>query len=368
MNDSIVTDHHPSIKQQFAILTFTCFYFIRWFIDSMSGLEWTINILAILVFLPCYFIAFNFSKWTLPCSIFLVFLAIAVAPYNYGANCFAIYACSFFSYTQPVKRAVALVAATLLLLLLATYYLHLDFISFFVISAVIIFGLSLSGMIDRQRLTLQYREKKSQQEMARLAKVAERERISQDLHDVVGHSLTAIHLKSQLAEKLLQQNQSEQALEHIRDVKNSAYSALREIRQTLAGINQQGLENELEAQKDFLESIGIQFTYAMPNIPLPAKLESDILLIARESITNIVRHAKATTCSITITHLPDRIAIHIHDNGTGILAKQKTCGGIGLKGIEQRIAAHGGSVRYDNHLGLTIHIDIPWSTDDRLEP
>ncbi len=348
---------HTPVRQQIAILTFILFYFIRWFVAPMSMVEWVINITALVLFLLCYFICFNFQKWVLPSAAIMILMSVMVAPYNFGANCFAIYACSFFAYTQPSKRAILLCAGTLGLMACCTYFMKLDIISYFAVGAVIIVGSGASGILERQRIQHDLKQRKSQDEISRLAKIAERERISQDLHDVVGHSLTAIHLTSQLAQQLVAKGDYDKASECLHKIQLTSQNSLKEIRETLSGMNKLGLAAELEAQQEFLHSIGIEFEYLLPMIDLPPKLESDLLLIVRESVTNIVRHSHATSCHVTIAAENDWISVLIQDNGVGLKPDNKL--GSGLAGIQNRVNMHGGSVSYDNARGLALNIRVP---------
>lgn len=350
------------LAQQIAILVFSGFYFIHWFIEPMTMTKWLMQISAFAVFLMAYFIGFNIPKLTLPCAICMVILSFLVAPYNYGANTFAIYACSFFAYYQPPKRALFFIAMTLLSLLVTTLMHQLHLIFFFGVSAVMIFGLSFSGMIDRQRLQHQQREQHSQNEIMRLAKVAERERISQDLHDVIGHSLTGIYLKAQLTLKRLEQGDQQAAKEQCIAVAQLAQSALKEIRATLADMKKQSLADELDAQQTFLASLEIEFQYHLPKEQLttPA-IESDLLLIVRELITNTLRHAQASKVRVTLTINNNAVQLNYSDNGNGMKSHDESDFGNGLQGIRQRVHQRGGAFDIHNNAGLHINLTLPRS-------
>lgn len=335
--------HVPPLKQKIAILVFTGFYFIRWFYPPIPLYEWAINIGGFAIFLVCYFLAFNVQRWTLPCALTMVVLSVVVAPYNNGANIFAIYACSFFAYFLPARTALLFIGLTILALAGACYFFQLNFVFYFVVGAVPSIGIGISGVIDRQRIQHEKRERRSQEEVARLAKIAERERIGQDLHDVVGHALTAIHLKIQLAIKQLEQDQKNPALANLQHVQQLSQNVLQEIRQTIAGIKKQSLEAELEAQRDLLNSLGLIFTFQLPPVLLPAPLESDLLLIVRETMTNILRHAKATQCSFACCMEQDVLHVTIRDNGIGMVHYHDGAFGNGLQGIRQRVTLRRGS-------------------------
>lgn len=359
--------HIPPLRQQLAILVFATFYFMRWFFP-MTALEWVINIIGLGVFLACYFTAFNVQRLTLLAALTMLVLAFAIAPYNNGANTFAIYAASFFAYFFPTRAALMLLVLTIATLGAATYVFQLHFIFYFVIGAVTSTGIAVSGIIDRQRLVHERQEQKSREEMQRLAKIAERERIGQDLHDTIGHSLTAINLKAQLARKQLERNSTDEAGQHLEHIQQLAQTALKDIRQTIAGIKKLGLEEELEAQRDLLGSLGIKLNYQLPQTLLAPTLESDLLLIAREAITNILRHANATRCELICRANGDRLEMLIRDNGKGMPSAAEAQFGNGLQGILQRVNLRRGNLKVNppeyrdaTWPGLVLQLDLPWS-------
>lgn len=351
-------DRLPLIHQ-LAILVFSGFYFIHWFGESRSASSWFAQLGVFFLFLILYFTAFNVRRLTIPCALAMVVLAFVVAPLNHGANTFAIYACSFFAYYQPPRRALVLTALTLISLLIATIVHQLHMLYYFGISAVMVFGLSFSGIVDRQRLEHSKREKSSQAEIRRLAQIAERERIGQDLHDVIGHSLTGIHLKAQLAVKQLEQGNQQGAHEQCDAVAQLAHLALKEIRATLANIKRQSLAEELYAQQAFLQSLGLRFDCRMPDEPIPAAVETDLLLIVRELITNALRHAEATCITLQITSSQQTIQLLYGDNGKGMTHPEEEHLGMGLQGIRRRAGERGGALSISsNGQGLQITITL----------
>mgnify|MGYP001213380806 CR=1 FL=1 len=362
--------HIPPLRQQFAILVFTSFYFTRWFFP-MSAREWLVNIAGLGLFLGCYFLAFNRQRFTLATSLGMLVLAVVIAPYNNGANTFAIYSASFFAYFFPPRTALLLLVLNLTALGAAAYFFELHFLYYFVIGAVSSVGIALSGILDRQRLIHERQAQKSREEIQRLAKIAERERIGQDLHDTIGHSLTAINLKVQLALKQLEFAQSDAAKQNLEQVQHLAQTALKDIRLTVAGIQKLGFEEELEAQRDLLESLGIQLRYQLPDTLLAPTLESDLLLIAREAITNILRYANASRCELLCQAKDGRVEMLIRDNGCGMPDATEARFGNGLRGILQRVTLRRGVLKVNPPErqdpawpGLTLLLELPWSATD----
>jgi two-component system sensor histidine kinase DesK len=230
---------------------------------------------------------------------------------------------------------------------------------YFGITTTMIFGIGFSGIIDRQRMVHQRREHHSQNEIQRLAKEAERERIGQDLHDVIGHSLTSIHLKAQLATKRLTHGEFDEARAQCEAIANLASDALKEIRETLADIKRQSLAEELRAQQQSLAQLGIEFNFSLPQEMLIPTLESDLLLISRELITNTLRHAQATQIQLTLSFTQATLSIHYHDNGHGMSSTDEQVFGNGLQGIRHRVQRRQGSFALRNDRGLNIDITLP---------
>ena len=348
-----------SVAQQVAILAFSIFYFVQWIVAPKENLNWPVQIGAYLLFIVGYFTAFNIRQLTLGCAMGMVAMAYVIAPYNYGANTFAIYACSFFAYFQPPKRALLWISLTILSLLICTWQNKLHPLFYFGISAVMIMGLSVSGIIDRQQIHHRRREQHSQQEIKRLAKIAERERIGQDLHDVIGHNLTGIHLKAQLAVENVQQGEYAEAKTQCQTIADLSQQALREIRETLADIKKQSLFEECTAQKVFLNSLDIDFDFQLPDLPIPATLESDLLLVIRELITNSLRHADASHYVLRIQAVERSWLLQYTDNGKGLADTSEQQLGSGLQGIRRRIVQHQGEFSLGTKPGFELTLRLP---------
>jgi two-component system, NarL family, sensor histidine kinase DesK len=122
--------------------------------------------------------------------------------------------------------------------------------------------------------------------------VAERERISRDMHDVLGHTLTAIALKSELAEKLIDTDVV-RAAQEIRDVARITRESLGELRAAIAGYRAAGIEAELGRARSALESAGLRVECEVESVSLTSEQEGVLALAVREGVTNVIRHAKA---------------------------------------------------------------------------
>jgi len=194
----------------------------------------------------------------------------------------------------------------------------------------------------------------TQEEVERLAKMAERERIARDLHDVLGHTLSVIALKSELAGKLVERD-PERAGAEIREVERISRDALREVRSAIAGYRSEGLQAELARARLALESSGIKLEYfTQPVEPGPAR-ETVLALALREAVTNVVRHSGARTCRISLQEENGEVVLRVQDAGRGGEASF----GIGLSSMRERVEGLGGRMERQGDGGTALLVALP---------
>lgn len=206
----------------------------------------------------------------------------------------------------------------------------------------------------------------AQAENARLAVAEavaeERLRFARDLHDLLGHSLSLIVLKSELAGRL-QCVDAERATGEMRDVEGVAREALREVREAVAGYRQPTLATELPGARIMLAAAGIAcdvedgseqwaggserwIRFPSAHCSLPPAVDATLAWTVREGVTNVIRHSNAHHCVIRMTGTERSINVEITDDGTCVPSAQiigAGNGGSGLVGLTERAAAHGGS-------------------------
>lgn len=184
----------------------------------------------------------------------------------------------------------------------------------------------------------------AQDEITRLAVVEERARFSRDLHDVLGHSLTVVAMKSELAARLVDVD-AERAKTEMQDVERLAREALQGLRQAVSGYREASLGAELVSARAALSAASI--TGTVPPVSDETVAATDVrslfAWVLREGVTNVIRHASASTVRITLT----RTALTIEDDGTGMLAVPvagPVLGGNGLRGLHERADAVGATI------------------------
>ena len=194
----------------------------------------------------------------------------------------------------------------------------------------------------------------AQDEIEHLAKVAERERIARDMHDVLGHTLSLITLKAELARKLVDRD-PERAKQEMQDVEHTSRAALAEVREAISGYRGEGLGAELLRARQALETAGIAVECESTEVPLSRAQESVLALALREAVTNVVRHAQAQRCSVRLSREQELCTLEIADNGRGADAPE----GNGLRGMRERLEAIGGSLQRQTQAGTRLIIHLP---------
>jgi two-component system sensor histidine kinase DesK len=191
-------------------------------------------------------------------------------------------------------------------------------------------------------------------EVERLAKIAERERIARDLHDLLGHTLSLMVLKSEVASKFADIDPVRAASE-IRDVERISRDALAQVRAAVRGYRSIGIDAELEHARQALRAAGISLQCASSPVSLPASQEGVLVLALREAVTNIVRHSSARSCHIQLSGEEGAVELHVSDDGKGSDASE----GFGLSGMRERVEAMGGTLERDGSHGMRLLIRLP---------
>jgi two-component system sensor histidine kinase DesK len=228
-------------------------------------------------------------------------------------------------------------------------------------------GLTLFWGMNRLRMQQKYRAdaklRMAQEEIEQLAKTAERERIARDMHDILGHSLSLIVLKSELAGRLLSSQPGRAALE-IAEIETAARQALAEVRKTITGYRSEGFASELTRAAQILETAGVRLNKPAKAPYLTPRHEATLSLVLREAVTNIVRHAGASECSIEVFTAQDRTQLVIADDGRGDIRQE----GNGLRGMRERVQELGGSLSLESSRGTRLQIELPQSVQNAGVP
>jgi two-component system sensor histidine kinase DesK len=231
-------------------------------------------------------------------------------------------------------------------------------------SNIVPFPLIGIGMIAVSRLVVTVRElQAARREIVQLAAAEavakERLRFARDLHDLLGHSLSSITLKSELAERLLPDStETRKAAAEVRDIRDIARGALREVREAVAGYRQPTLSEELIGAREMLEAAGIACRIENGAGLLPKSVEAILAWTVREGTTNVIRHSRARHCDIQLAREdwengePGEVRAEVSDDGrssfpardgTDGTGTEGLAGGSGLSGLAERVAGFAGA-------------------------
>lgn len=354
------------------------------FLDDASPGYLALSGVAFVVFLVLYFRGF----WVRGRSLLAIAVSIAVIgmlflPTNPGASVFFVYAGAFFGQgfrRSFVYKSLALLVAALIAEALVFGVRPEGFLPAVVFSVLV--GLINLHFAERGRAHSRLRL--AQEEVERLAKLDERERIARDLHDLLGHTLSVITLKSQLAARLVRQD-PERAEREMKEVEAISRDSTNDIRRAVRGYRFQQLGTELAKARMVLEAAGIEMHLETTPYELRADFESVLALALREAVTNVVRHARARNCHLTLrleqpaSHKADsdswrskrqakpqsRFVLEVEDDGGGVVDDEVGGGadGWGLAGMRERLEPIGGSVdlspseRYSRGTLLRVTLD-----------
>jgi two-component system sensor histidine kinase DesK len=180
----------------------------------------------------------------------------------------------------------------------------------------------------------------AQDEIARLTVAEQQARFARDLHDVLGHNLSVIALKSQVARRTIERDPAT-ASAAVADIEDVARQSLSDVRDLVAGYRQRSLTEEIAVADELLAAAGIESAIERP-AEMPDGATGELLAWAlREGTTNVIRHSHAAHCRITVTSDARHAGLQIEDDGSEPVHETN---GSGLRGLRERLAAAGGTV------------------------
>ena len=204
----------------------------------------------------------------------------------------------------------------------------------------------------------------AREELARLAVSEERLRFARDLHDLLGHSLSLITLKSELAGRLLPAAPKKAATE-VHDIEDVARQALREVREAVAGYRRPTLDEELAGAGEMLEAAGISCRIENEAGVLPNAVDAVLAWAVREGTTNVIRHSRARRCRILLARDGEGVYAEITDDGQGFQSNSGETSGSGLSGLSERVATSAGRIEAGSPPdgGFRLRVSLPVTSD-----
>jgi two-component system, NarL family, sensor histidine kinase DesK len=339
------------------LLAYLVFLFMPWIVGASASLSMTL--LSLALFLPLYFLQWQNQRLLLiACGMWLIWLVFVRE--NWGTQTYIIYACAVVSSIPQLRTSaaafLALIASTIVVLLLNRAPLE-GFIMPTVIGGLVF----AFGRIDLESRRQQRFLRSSLQEISKLAERNERDRIARDVHDLLGHSLTLIALKADLAGKQIAQD-PEAARISLQDITRTARESLSEVRQVVHGMRAAQLSVELAKSKLACEVADIQLqSEIQADVKMPRAVEDVVASVLRESINNVIRHAKARSVHIALREQQDALVLTVRDDGKG----KSLVEGQGLRSMRERAEGIAATIEYRVDAGVLVTLKIPREAAER---
>ncbi len=317
-------------------------------------------------FLILYFLVAELTgrRQTVAFVLFFLF-AFLYYPLNHDAYVIFVYPFAMLClFVSRLRTLFLLLIAMMAGVVVETWYLGRAFAaaeSLFLYCVII--GLSNYAFSQQARANLLLEQANS--EIERLSQEAERERIARDLHDLLGHTLTVITVKLDLARRLLSHD-SDRARNEIVEAEQTARTALAEVREAVSGYRTEGLDAEITRAGRSLLAADVKLTTSLAPVNLSPSQVNVLCLALREAVTNIVRHAHASVCYVALFEEDRTIHFTIEDNGLGGQIRE----GNGLRGMRERLESMSGTVKLtaSANRGTSLEITLPPASESPAQP
>ncbi|MGA8117883.1 MAG: histidine kinase [Actinocatenispora sp.] len=202
--------------------------------------------------------------------------------------------------------------------------------------------------------------REAREDLARAAVADERLRFARDMHDLLGHSLSLIVVKAEVARRLATRDPAAAASEAA-DIETVGRQALVEVREAVTGYRQRGLTEELDGARAALTGGGVEPVVRQSSGPLGVEADALLSWAVREGTTNVLRHSRARHCTIAVRRAGDAVVLTIADDGAG--PGGPTGSGNGLRGLAERFDAVGGTVTTERtEAGFVLTATVPTTT------
>lgn len=339
------------------LLIYLVFYFGVWVFAPVQQADIIAISLALIVFIPALFDAQRrpLSQQIYHIALFEM-LAVLLMGFVGGQGVFHVYACAQAGFQRPRKRALLIMAVLSLVYLAASFTQQLHTYMLFETAVMLFMGLivGVSCMGSADMINEQEALERSWELDRELAAIAERERIARDLHDLLGHTLTMVSLKADIATRLMQQD-PDRAAREVEEIRDAARASLKDVRAAIADMYETTVDGELDRAGRALDAAGIQYEIAGGSAPLNPAANRAAGLAIREAVTNIIRHSGAETVRIELKQEAGELSVAVIDNGRGGILSE----GAGLTGLRQRLKDAGGRLEIAADNGVRLTFTLP---------
>ncbi|MCL6603626.1 MAG: sensor histidine kinase [Paenibacillus sp.] len=340
------------------------FYFI---FRSSSTYEVVSGIIMIAVFFICYVLSFISKGWLVYFWTSVQIVVSIAMTLLFGYVYFALFLAFFIGNIQNRIGFFTLYSIHLVSTIVTINYgllsrnpVFITQLPFVLVSMIAVVLLPVTTYNRNNQDKLQGQLEDANKRISDLVKIEERQRIARDLHDTLGQKLSLIGLKSDLASKLISKNPI-QAVAEINDVRQTARSALKEVREMVTQMRGIRLNDELLRIRQLLDAAEIEFQLeGDPKLTNTSLITENVLsMCIKEAVTNVVKHSKAKVCQIIIEPSRTDLTIKVKDNGEGIPGNNVYFKGHGLQGMRERLEFVNGYMDIVNDEGTTLVIKVP---------
>ncbi|MFD0692864.1 sensor histidine kinase [Paenibacillus sp. GCM10027628] len=347
-------------KKPFDNFWVTWFFYLAFPIMSLiskpSAQMWT-GFALLAVFVVLIILGFKDKKRRVA---YIIALIILISYFTVNDSPYMVY---MFFYTIPMIGMLPstrqFITVLSVLLISVVTVVTLDFDRFYgeglwyIFPSLVILFILPFGMRARMKANeLKEKLTLANDEIARLATIEERQRISRDLHDTLGHTLSLITLKSELAEKLILKS-PERAVQEVKDIQATSRAALKQVRELISGMHAVSIQDEIQQSKGILAAASIEFEVqgALDQFQAPPMVQNIFGMCLREAVTNVVKHSGASKCSLILQEESGNWMMTISDNGVPCEGRPERAQstGRGLLGMKERLELIDGTMSF--HMG-----------------
>ena len=349
------SEFQRSDLSDFVWLIYSIFFFIEP-VTRHSGPYWIQFAIFYAIFLALYSgLIFAPKRWHhYPLLFAMWLLGAAYYPQNEGAWGVFVYVAAMIPFiVEPLAISFLTFAVACGTLIVESFLLHRGPWNW-AFGSLMILSIGGVNLLMAQKVRANRKLQMANEEIEQLAKLAERERIARDLHDVLGHTLSVIVLKSELAGRLFARDPQRAAAE-IADVETISRQALSEVREAIRGYRTEGLAAEIKRAQSTLDAAGVTLVCEERLPALNPAEETVVSLVVREAVTNVVRHAQASRCVMRFSTEDGKRALLVEDDGRGGAREE----GNGLRGMRERVESLGGRFAIDGTRGTRLLIELP---------
>jgi two-component system sensor histidine kinase DesK len=322
-------------------LSYLPFYFISWLFRKPGPVEIAASVAGLVAFALLFHSIWTRKGRPAPWQVLAIFgIGVALSSFNTGWSVYTIYAMSFAA-RLPSRRMAVRVMIGLELGLLALGPFALTSRAWPIWASGVLFG-AITGFAALMQADIERKNQElalAHEEVRALATTAERERISRDLHDLLGHTLTLVAVKAELAARLVSRDAAA-AEREMQSVATAAREALAEVRTAVVGMKGASLTTELERAKTALAAANVTAEVSGGVADGYPGQEAVLAMALREAVTNVIRHSGAARCEIRLEPGASALVLTVADDGKGGALVE----GSGLKGMRTRLSAIGGGL------------------------